>query len=474
MKLAILCSKSVEPYVHSVARWISTNLGIEIDILSLDVPTIHFVTFETLRRVLSDLSKDTVVVVPGDLRMDLETLSKELGVKIVRGPKNVGDLPTVLMLLGIEALETEVPPEEKLFRDDSLRNAWIVDYVARLTEIYANGTYLSVDDVRIPLRPPPFAVLHEVTEIDKRSIDEVVEVSRRVCELGIEMLVLGTSFEVDPTKFDVSSYVRKVIDVCGARIGIDTHSVSIARRALEEGASGFLSLRPGFEESLRSFARSKLFVVIPPMFGDVESLLSYVEKLESMGFQNLVLDPLLAPPLYGLGRSIVNYVELMKRNPRFPVMAGLGNVYELMDVDSHGIIATLVAILGEIGVSTYLVSEHSCKAFNATSETIVACAMVSIAMYEGRYPKDMPFSLLLAKPKRIVEGSTRSTGFELCVENACGDASYLPTECPRVCVELGKALRSLEMGSRYPGIYSMNPRTLAKFVAEARRIASNT
>jgi dihydropteroate synthase len=81
-------------------------------------------------------------------------------------------------------------------------------------------------------------------------------------------------------------------------------------------------------------------------------------------------------------------------------MMGLSNVYELIDADTHSVIALLTSIAMELGVSVLLVTEESRKSINAVYEVVKTRDMVYRAYIRKSHPIDTGIDLLVIKEKR--------------------------------------------------------------------------
>ncbi|MEM4138491.1 MAG: dihydropteroate synthase-like protein, partial [Sulfolobaceae archaeon] len=106
----------------------------------------------------------------------------------------------------------------------------------------------------------------------------------------------------------------------------------------------------------------------------------------------------LSPPLKGLTNSILQYLRLRKIIRDAPFMMGALNVTELIDADSIGINSLIVTIAGEIGVSNILTMEKG-KTRWSSWEIKKAAEMISIAIFENKFPKDLGVDLLYLKDK---------------------------------------------------------------------------
>jgi dihydropteroate synthase-like protein len=90
-------------------------------------------------------------------------------------------------------------------------------------------------------------------------------------------------------------------------------------------------------------------------------------------------------------------------NESTPMLFGLGNVTELIDVDSPGVNGILAALASEVGANLLFVPEYSIKAKGSVRETVTASRMMFLAERRGTPPKDLGVDLLKLKEKRWVE-----------------------------------------------------------------------
>ncbi|HDD25574.1 MAG TPA: DUF4346 domain-containing protein, partial [Acidilobales archaeon] len=83
-----------------------------------------------------------------------------------------------------------------------------------------------------------------------------------------------------------------------------------------------------------------------------------------------------------------------------PILFGLANVYELMDADTHGVIALLTALALECGTSLLLVTEESRKSQGALCELHKAINMVYRSVLRRSPLLNTGIDLLIVKEKR--------------------------------------------------------------------------
>ncbi len=398
MKIAVLTGRRAEGEVRRVVENLSRE-GLEVDVVVLPIDIVALASKDVIERVVREIEQDyDLIIAPGTVAIPLEEL-RSISEKIVKGPNN----PNQLLFLSRtdpsyiqEALEKGV-----LSPTTSVERA-----LKELASLLSAKPGISVCGVKAVIRPPPFLIVAEVfAKKDKR---DIVDKSVALYNRGADIVVVG--FGPEWSREDALDVLEKVAEK-NIALGVDSPDKELVAEAIARGyACLALSAWPG-DSLLDYLPKGTPVVVIPSEPGKapndplerVEKLAKGVEEARSRGLLPLA-DPLLEPPLMGLGESIVAYYYASKKLD-VPLVAGIANVYELMDVDSHGVIAVLVALLGELGASVLLVGEESRKAEMAVTETAVAATMVSTALLEKTLPKDLGIDLLVVKEKRRLEGA---------------------------------------------------------------------
>ena len=336
-----------------------------------------------------------IVVLPGSWRGPWPEASKRLGVRIVRGPWSPGLLVEIASRWGLGRLEPGVEAEKAL-GPDMARLA-----VERLKELRASPPAGSVEacGLRIPVAPPPVIVLSEVYVRSCDADEAVGEASRRILE-GADIVALGWDGSVG-----IECYwriLRAALDRLGP-LAADPGRPRLAVEAARRGACLALSVTrswlPRIPRELRSRAG---FVVIPEKLAEAAwDLLAAAVASRRLGFESLILDPIALPPLApGLLGRLIEARRLSEAGPGYPIMLGVNNAVELLDADTSGSTAAIVALAAEAGVSVVMVGEESWKARGATWEAWASAAMASLALYWGKPPKDLGVDVLVCKEKK--------------------------------------------------------------------------
>jgi len=133
----------------------------------------------------------------------------------------------------------------------------------------------------------------------------------------------------------------------------------------------------------------------------VAFLMENIERATELGIEKIIADPVLEPAIKpGLLESLMAYKLFRKLDKRTPVLYGLGNVTELIDVDSVGVNGILAALAAEVDAQLLFIPEYSVKARRSVRETSRAAKMMFLAKRRETPPKDLGIDVLVLKEKR--------------------------------------------------------------------------
>ncbi|WP_244403936.1 DUF6513 domain-containing protein [Pyrolobus fumarii] len=355
-------------------------MGFDVFVEVADVDVASLVPPLFVESVARRYGRGTLVILPPYARVDFEKLWRETGVVVVRGPVDPRLLPEVLPRVDLSALR----PGDRLDAVTSVGPR--VDWNAEPYAVLRCG-------LAFYRRPPPVVLLREVMA------DSIA---------GYQPMGEAHGVVVGFTRGVTRAEAHTILENASGRFtcwGVDADNDDVILDAVDLGASVVLSVYPGREELLHSLPRGVAVVLIPSGIGEpLPPPRERVERLSRLALDVLdaglvpVLDPLLAPPCMGLLDSLMAYREASSLG--YPLLAGLGNVYELLDADTTGVLALLSVLLVEAGVSVFLVTGESWKARHAPLEAPIAALMASVACHEKRPPKDLGVDLLVAREKR--------------------------------------------------------------------------
>ena len=397
MRILLVTGQLAKPLVEMYARRSQDRVpGVEIRVLALPVKVAAMMNAEYLARTLPqyrEVLRDVdIVVVPGFTEGDLTALRSLLGVPVVKGTYYAHDIPLLVELLARGVELSPVKPADEILESERAR---VEEKALSEALLRAHSDfYFKIGDLPVSRHYP--LVLLELYAEEKCEL-----------ELGEPIKYADVVLVGFPLEFDRSSALRvlkSIRDKVNKPIGVDTADLELIREAHElvdiiNGVSCEIA-----ERVLEaSFLREKPLVVVCSEGSPskrIELLERTVASLKSRGFEKVIADPVLNPPLSGLVESLEAYVMLRKALPETPLLMDVGNVTELVDVDSIGVNALLAFIGVEMGVELYLTTEASVKTRGATRELKHALEMAVIARELGKPPKDMTRNLLVAKSKR--------------------------------------------------------------------------
>jgi dihydropteroate synthase-like protein len=214
--------------------------------------------------------------------------------------------------------------------------------------------------------------------------------------------------------------------------------VAEIRAAVESDVDLVLSLDAGNLEQAAPHINNSPVVILPtnmrngvtPRTAEERVILleKNISKAKRLGIEKIIADPVLEPAIKpGLMESLKAYQLFRRRNADTPVLFGLGNVTELMDIDSTGVNGLLAALACEVEAELLFIPEHSVKARGSVRETADASKMMFLARRNETPPKDLGVDLLILKEKRWTEEEyDRSTEVETIVVDAEGETHFAP------------------------------------------------
>lgn len=348
-KILFLTGKLAEPSLHRVLVDMSP-LEFDFRVHQLGVSVAALITDKMIARRLTpdDVADCDQVIVPGRCRGDLDALSQQLGVEVIRGPEEVKDLP---LFFGKQRKQPD----------------------------------LSQYDVNI------FA---EIVDAPERSIESIVERAQYYGNNGANIIDIGCLPE---EKFPHLEDAIIALHEAGFKVSVDSLEINDLRRAGNVGADYLLSLT---EETYHLAEEvDSIPILVPKIMGSLPSLERAMELMDKIN-RPWIADPILDPIHYGLTNSIVRYHELRRKYPDAPIMMGVGNLTELTDADTSGINALLFGIISELKITNVLATEVSPHARRAIKEADIARRMMFAAREDSSLPRDFTSDLLINHARR--------------------------------------------------------------------------
>ncbi|WP_438969639.1 DUF6513 domain-containing protein [Methylophaga sp.] len=348
-KILFLTGKLAEPSVHKVLQEMAP-LPFEYRVHQLGLSVAALMTDKMIARRLKpeDYQDCNQIIVPGRCRGDLEALSEELGIAVIRGPEEIKDLP---MQFG--------------------KQRKIPDLSRYGVNIFA-----------------------EIVDAPERSIDSLLQRAAYYRDNGADVIDIGC---LPQEQFPHLEEAIEALHKNGFKVSVDSLSLPDLKRASQAGADYLLSLT---EETIDLAKETDAVpVLVPAEPGSLASLERAMEAMDKLG-KPFIADPILDPIHFGLSASIVRYHELRQRYPDVRIMMGVGNLTELTDADTSGINAMLFGIISELNINCVLATEVSPHARRAIREADVARRMMYAAKEDNSLPRDFTADLLITHERR--------------------------------------------------------------------------
>jgi len=255
-KLLFLTGKLALASLHRVLESIP-DLPFQYRVHQLGVSVAALMTDKMIaRRLTPEIIADSdQIIVPGRCRGDLEQLSQQLGVPVIRGPEEVKDLP---IFFGRKRKQPD----------------------------------LSQYDVTI------FA---EIVDAPERSIESIVERAQYYGDNGANVIDIGC---LPQEKFPHLEEAIVALHEAGFKVSVDSLELDDLRRAGKAGADHLLSLT---EKTYHLAEETDAVpILVPHVMGSLESLERAMELMDKIN-RPWIADPILDPIHFGLTDSIVRY-----------------------------------------------------------------------------------------------------------------------------------------------------------------------
>jgi dihydropteroate synthase-like protein len=371
MRILLPTGAATETLVRQAAEGFDAEVAVTDEIAS-------FLTPHALHALIQKGNYDAVIV-SGMCTASFESVERETGVPVYRGPRHAADLAQVLPLIGTEITSRTIPADEFIMAKRAEQARVLVEEMERnaVPDCLICG-------VKIGGRSR-IKVLAEIMDAHKHG-----DIRQRVEQTfsdGADIVDLGFGFDATPED------VRRVFSQLNGidrPLAADTQDPALIRAALGQ-ADIVLSLQESNIPLVgREVAATGTAVVIVP--GE-STLKKNVLLARQAGIRCIIADPLLQPVGSGLVSSIGRFKKMA-----YPIFFGAGNVVELLDADSVGANALLAGIAAEIGAAVIFTSEHSDKTYGSVREMRQATEMMFLAR-DRPYPKDLGIDLLVLKEK---------------------------------------------------------------------------
>ena len=329
--------------LNDTVEGISPRLEYEIALLPISVAALMDTRF--IAKHLTGAGGCDKVMIPGLCPGDLAPISDKLGVTVLRGPKNLKDIPGFLGAV-------------------------------RRQEGY--GAYRA-------------KILAEIVDAYRLGLEEILARAFYFKSGGADIIDLGCPVEGG---FAGIEEAIKALKAQGFLVSVDSHDAEDILKADRAGADFVLSINSKNVELARRL-RSKV-VVIPDPDRGLESMERTIAQLEAWHIP-YIMDPVLNPIGFGFTESIGGFIAMRRNHPKTEMLMGLGNLTELTDADTTGVTAVMAGIIAELGIDYVLTTEVVSWARGAVRELDLARKLMYYACQNKILPKHLDDGLITVK-----------------------------------------------------------------------------
>ena len=410
MRYLLVTGELARGYVLRYAKLSGENF----DVTSVPFPVAALLSpkniINHLRKI--DVKRYDMILIPGLIRWNAKIVEDAVGIPTYKGPKDAADLPVIAEYLKKGGKLSYTKPACELVGIESTKD-FIKEYNKYVKKDMAElkkGEYIKVRNLFIS-KKLPIRIMAEIVDAPKRTKNELLKIASQYIKNGADIIDIGMVAGEDHSK-DIPSIINEIRRIGDVPLSIDTLSENEIISAVEAGIDIIVSLDRSLIKSIHDVVKNNVCVIIPYDYsenyfpeepddrvGEMEENIRLARKYGIKKFlADLIVNPIHTPSLL---KSIVSFYKFSIRNPNIQLFAGIGNVTELIDSDSHGVNALLVGLASELGVSILLTTEASDKTQGSVKEVSTAVKMMYMAKKKKVYPKNLGIDLFVIKEKRM-------------------------------------------------------------------------
>ncbi|AIF69913.1 dihydropteroate synthase [Palaeococcus pacificus DY20341] len=410
MRILLVTGRLAEPLVRKYGK------GCEVFVTPVSVAA--FLTPKLIAHYLEKVNVKgyDLILIPGLVRGSAQEIEEKIGILTFKGPRYAHDLPQVLKAIREGFKLSKEVPADLLFHQDTLKKVEDIKNKTK-NKAYIEKALKKPYNFFIGTLPVgfdfPHRILAEIVDAPKLSVSEIVKRAVYYLKSGADIIDIGMVSGKKNLEFiEKIPEIREKLSEEGFSVPISFDSLN--EREIEKAldyADLFLSID---ESNVERLVTDKPVVLIPTnqkkgyFPKNPAERTKFLERLKeealNLGYGRVIPD-LILEHVPHLARSITAFQLYRERNPNDVLLAGVGNVVELIDADSVGINALLAGVAKELNISLLLTTEVSAKCRGGVKELRRALDMMLFEV-----PKDLGFDLLILKEKKseIAEYSVMS------------------------------------------------------------------
>jgi dihydropteroate synthase-like protein len=340
-----------EHALRSVLAELATREQFDFTIDVLPITVAALMTPQWIARHVHPAEGSTQVMVPGYCGGDLSVLEQATHRPVVRGPRDLRELPA----------------------------------------------FLGKHAVPIDLSQYDIEILAEINHAPRLPLAQIVAEAQSLASDGADVIDIGCD-PGDPWS-GVGDCVRALRDV-GLRVSIDSFNPVEIAQAVAAGAELVLSVNQSNRDAAGDWGAE--VVVVPDDVTTLKGLDESIERLTATGVK-FRIDPVLEPIGCGFAASLGRYWEVRRRYPVAEILMGIGNLTELSDADSAPINLLLLGFCQEVGIRSVLTTQVINWARTSVKECNLARRMTHYAMRQRVPPKNIMKEYVLLRDAKLLE-----------------------------------------------------------------------
>jgi len=332
-----LAEKGLKTVIESIE---DKNFTYEIRNLNVNVAAL--LTTEMIARRLDDVAPFDEIIIPGRVRGDLLALEKKINKKIIRGPDELKDLPTIF----------------------------------------------GAKPVKYDLSKFETSIFGEITDALNMTVEEVIEKAEYFRLEGADVIDIGC---LPNKEFPHLEEIVQELKNRNFYVSIDSHNTDELIRGSKAGADYLLSIK---NESYHILDNLDSYPILIPTDNNMKDFYSLIDRAinDKLTF---IADPILDPISYGFTKSIERYISLREKYPEIHIMIGIGNITELTHADTTGITMIMLGIVEELKLNHILTTQVSRHCSTVIRETDLARRIIHAASQNNITPKHINDGLLI-------------------------------------------------------------------------------
>lgn len=348
-QIHFVTGRLAEAALRETVGKLAGRLGFGYTIQVMPITVAALMTPKWIAPRLEVPSGTTRIILPGFCGDELGPVRELTAVPVVRGPKDLRDLPAFFA-------QPDTPPD------------W------------------SEYDIEI---------LAEINHAPRLELTKLCAEAQRFAEAGADMIDVGC----DPAGgwTGVGDAVKALRDL-GLRVSIDSFDRAEVTAAVAAGAELVLSVNSSNREWAAELGVE--LVVIPDRLEAWQELEDTAEYVAGRGCLWRA-DPILEPIGMGFAVSLERYLQARRRWPDAKFLMGVGNLTELSDCDSAGINFLLLAICQEVGIRSVLTTEVINWARTSVAECNWARRLLKYSVERKVPPKRLLDRLVMLRDVRL-------------------------------------------------------------------------